>query len=489
MSIYTDKGYENRKDYIQTIADDYGVDLFQVVELATLLGPEEAQNLEASVVNLFYWNNIVHDVMYYYGFDEVAGNFQENNYGNGGSGSDPVIADAQDGSGTNNANFGTPPDGQNPRMQMFQFTSSPDFIVNTPIGIAGQYASGSGFGGAHTPEGLTGDLELVDDGTDTSSDACEELVGFTPGNIALIDRGTCQFGLKALNAQNAGAIAAVIVNNQGDEPNNMAGGDFGNQVTIRNLSVGQADGDLFKAELLNGLINVTMVKENADRDSDFDSLIIIHEYGHGISNRLTGGPSNTSCLGNEEQMGEGWSDFFSLVMTAKPSQQATDLRPVGTYATQSTNGIREFPYTTDMNVNLHTYADVGSVSIPHGVGSVWTAMLWEMYWNLVEKHGFDADVYAGVGGNNMALQLVIDGLKLQPCNPSFETGRDAILLADQQNNNGDNQCEIWQAFAKRGLGVSANAGSEFSVGDETEAFDLPAECQVDTDLIFIDGFE
>ena len=41
MSIYTDKGYENRKDYIQTIADDYGVDLFQVVELATLLGPEE----------------------------------------------------------------------------------------------------------------------------------------------------------------------------------------------------------------------------------------------------------------------------------------------------------------------------------------------------------------------------------------------------------------------------------------------------------------
>lgn len=61
----------------------------------------------------------MHDVWYHYGFDDASGNFQFNNYGRGGSGSDEVMAEAQDGSGTNNANFATPPDGQNPRMQMY----------------------------------------------------------------------------------------------------------------------------------------------------------------------------------------------------------------------------------------------------------------------------------------------------------------------------------------------------------------------------------
>ncbi|MEZ4874858.1 MAG: M36 family metallopeptidase [Flavobacteriaceae bacterium] len=82
--------------------------------------PQDPANFtEAATVNLFYWNNIIHDVAYQYGFDEESGNFQENNYGNPGNGSDSVNADAQDGSGTNNANFATPPDGNNPRMQMF----------------------------------------------------------------------------------------------------------------------------------------------------------------------------------------------------------------------------------------------------------------------------------------------------------------------------------------------------------------------------------
>ena len=78
----------------------------------------------AAVTNLFYWNNIIHDVHYQYGFDEAAGNFQVNNYGKGGLGNDAVRAEAQDGSGTNNANFGTPPTAQRPRMQMFVWRSS-----------------------------------------------------------------------------------------------------------------------------------------------------------------------------------------------------------------------------------------------------------------------------------------------------------------------------------------------------------------------------
>jgi hypothetical protein len=71
------------------------------------------------------------------------------------------------------------------------------------------------------------------------------------------------------------------------------------------------------------------------------------------------------------------------------------------------------------------------------------------------------------------MQLVLDGLKLQPCNPGFESGRDAILEADMLANGGANQCLIWEAFARRGLGLSASQGSANSLNDQTEAFDVP----------------
>lgn len=474
---------------------DGGAGLVFDVPWNPAVNPDEEQNLDAAIVNLFYWNNIVHDVMYHYGFDEASGNFQENNYGNGGSGGDAVNADAQDGNGTNNANFSTPPDGSNPRMQMYYFNAPPGLFVNAPANIAGEYEAGSGFGGDHTLVGVTGDLELVDDGVDTSSDGCTAINGFTAGNVALIDRGACEFGDKALNAQNAGASAVIIVNNQGDSPMGMAAGTNGGSVTIPTLSLGQSDGQTLKDELANG-VNITARRVGVDRDSDFDNGIIIHEYGHGISNRLTGGPAAAFCLQNSEQMGEGWSDFYALAITAQPGDTADQLRPMGTYAGQNSRGIRTYPYTRDMVANPHTYADIvnavsaadGSIS-PHYVGSVWAEMLWEMYWNLVDKHGYDADIYQGTGGNNMAIQLVTDGLKLQGCSPGFIAGRDGILLADQQNNAGANQCEIWTAFAKRGLGVSANGGSTSTVGDETEAFDIPVECEGPTDIIFKHGFE
>ncbi|MCX7553754.1 M36 family metallopeptidase [Marinicella sp. S1101] len=474
---------------------DGGSDLIFSVPWNPAVNPNQEQNLDAAIVNLFYWNNIIHDLAYQYGFDEPAGNFQENNYGNGGSASDAVIADAQDGSGTNNANFGTPPDGGNPRMQMFYFTGSADLVINSPASIAGTYtASGASFGAEITPAPFNGIVELADDGVDTGSDACTALSGFTAGRIALVDRGACEFGLKALNAENAGAIGVVVVNNDGDGVISMGGGAQGGNVTIPALMVGQADGNTIRAELAN-VVDADMVKVSADRDSDFDNGIIIHEYGHGISNRLTGGPAQAGCLGNAEQMGEGWSDFFALMMTASPTDSATDARPMGSYATQNPNGIRTYPYSTDEAINQHSFADVvdairddGSIS-PHLVGSIWAQVLWEMYWNLIEKHGFDADLYNGVGGNNIAMQLMMDGLKLQPCNPGLVSGRDAILLADETNNEGANQCEIWAGFAKRGLGVDADSGSVFQLGDEIESYDLPESCLVDSDLIFADSFE
>ena len=99
-----------------------------------------------------------------------------------------------------------------------------------------------------------------------------------------------------------------------------------------------------------------------------------------------------------------------------------------------------------------------------------------MYWNLVDEFGFDADFYQGEAGNNLALQLVVDGLKLQPCNPSFLDGRDAILLADLALTDGENECAIWRAFAKRGMGAAASAGGSAQSEDPSEAFDVPIAC-------------
>ncbi|QAA82960.1 T9SS type A sorting domain-containing protein [Aequorivita sp. H23M31] len=298
---------------------------------------------DAAITNLFYICNVFHDIMYQFGFDEISGNFQHNNYGRGGLGNDSVKAEAQDGSGTCNANFGTGPDGEAPTMQMY--------ICN-------------------------------------------------------------------------------------------------------------------------------------DKDGDFDALVIMHEYGHGVSVRLTGGAGSAGCLNNNEQMGEGWSDFFGTLLTMKATDQPEDPRAVGTYLFgQGINGggIRDYPYSTDMSVNPQTYDFIKTAAVPHGVGSVWAQMLWEMTWGLIDAHGFDSNPYNFTGnvnvdkGNTQALALVTEGLKLQPCSPGFIDGRDAILAADQAIYGGANQCIIWDAFAKRGLGASASQGSSMSVGDGVQAFDTPSQ--------------
>ena len=307
-----------------------------------------------AVTNLFYWNNLVHDVMHYYGFDEASGNFQETNYSGQGQGGDYVNADAQD-SGNCNANFSTPPDGSNPRMQMY----------------------------------------------------------------------TCN-------------------------------------------------------------------NSNPSHDSDLDNGVIVHEYGHGISIRLTGGAGNSFCLQNDEQMGEGWSDYFALMFTIEPGDLGTDSRGIGNYligAPINGDGIRPYPYSTDLSINPQTYDHIKTVSVPHGVGSVWCTMLWEMTWGLIEQYGYDPDIYQGNGGNNLALRLVTEALKLQPCSPGFVDGRDAILRADTLLNGGVNSCIIWNAFAKRGLGVSADQGSNFDEDDGTEAFDTPigtpANCLDNSDFFVV----
>jgi len=165
------------------------------------LSPADYQ--EAAITNLFYLNNMMHDIWYQHGFDESSGNFQKTNYSNLGLGDDFVFADAQDGSSFNNANFGTPPDGASPRMQMFLW-SPPGEGVSDRVEIqngslAGLYDGVSAsFGAQLSATPLTSNLVLATDSGTDIYDACEAITNPGPlnGSIAVLRRGTCEFGVK-----------------------------------------------------------------------------------------------------------------------------------------------------------------------------------------------------------------------------------------------------------------------------------------------------
>ncbi|KAI8837374.1 putative extracellular elastinolytic metallo proteinase precursor [Chytriomyces cf. hyalinus JEL632] len=293
-------------------------------------------NINAAVTNMFVATNTAHDLFYNYGFTESAGNFQFDNLGRGGREGDGVIATCQDRYNTdsgsrNNANFATPPDGQNGRMRMYVF-------------------------------------------------------------------------------------------------------------------------------------DVT----NPTRDGAFDNGIVYHEFGHGLSNRLTGGSSNSNCLSGTYSggMGEGWSDVWAVILTLPPTATRATNVDIGKYVLGGNKGIRRYPYSTSLSVNPLKYSRLASLNEVHDIGEVWCNALYEVLWNMVDISGFldPSGLISGQAsgkGNADFITIVVQGMKNQPCNPTFLQARDAILQADQVIFNGKYKCAIWKGFAKRGMGVNARNGGGY----------------------------
>ncbi|NJC27393.1 M36 family metallopeptidase [Neolewinella antarctica] len=461
--------------------------------------------LPAAMVQSFYTVNKMHDWLFLAGFDEAAGNFQENNYGGRGADGDPVRAEVQDASGINNANFFTPDDGDRPRMQMQLFNPrDSNVLVLAPRSIAGFYPTGSAsFGPSVARNGpYEGDVARADDGTADGNFACDSLINgeFLEGKIALVTRGTCLFTTKVENAQAAGAIAVIVCNNANRIQ--TLGGTSDVEITIPAVSMQQSDCELIIAALDDGdrvRIKLEDIGVSAI-DSDFDAGIIAHEFGHGVSNRLVGGPSNTRCLNNDEQMGEGWSDFFTLASTPRTNQDNPDgseVRGIGNYVISgetTDGGIRSQPYSTDRAINDKSYDDIiftGQRGAPHPLGEVWAATLWDVYWLYVNQFGFDEDLINGTGGNNRAVQLVVEGMKYTKCNPTMLDARDGILEANRLVFASESQCELYQVFADRGLGFSADGGTADDRTDNRGGNDLTPYCteeitlskSVDSDFI------
>ncbi|KAJ3226807.1 hypothetical protein HK099_004076 [Clydaea vesicula] len=258
------------------------------------------------------------------------------------------------------------------------------------------------------------------------------------------------------------------------QKDNFQKGGKGNDHVIANTQDGD---DTNNANFLSppdgrsGVMNMYLFTQtNPGRDGDLDNTIVIHELMHGISNRLTGGPNNANCLSNSESggMGEGWSDALAFILTAKASHTRNDDRTVGAYAVKNRNGIRNYPFSTSLKSNPQTYSDSPEV---HNIGEIWANILFEVYWNFVDKSGFSSefikDAKSGKGNTDF-YQILMDGLKLQPCNPTFVSARDALLQADKARGS-KYTCELWKGFSKRGLGPKANSYKN--------DFELPSVCQ------------
>ncbi len=501
-------------DYFPDLNIDGGANL--IFDFPYDNNAEPVTNQSIAVTNLFYWNNVMHDFSYQYGFDEAAGNFQENNYTNNGAEGDYIEAHAQFGDNNpstcgdqanndvdciNNADFSIVPDGFNGRMRMFTWNrdnSSKFLDVLEPTDLAGKILTGlPEFGFDITTVPITGEVVVIDDGSFDPTKGCNPVAANQnlTGKIALIDRGVCDFSLKVYNAQEAGAIGAIICNFE-DVVIPMGTGENGEDVTIPSVFISSVECNRIRLAAGTGLVISLVAPESGGpllRDGSLDNSIIAHEYAHGITSRLVGGPSTASCLsagfGNAAEeasgMSEGWSDFFGLITTVQPGDTGEKRRGIGTYANkEATNGrgIRKYPYSTDMTINPYTYADIILEAEQYGTGTVWCTMLWDLYWAFSDVYGWDPDLYHGTGGNNIAIQLVMDGLKMQQCYPGFADARNAILAADMINNGGANQCLIWSVFARRGLGDDASQGDPHSWSDGTEGFLLPVACRDDINI-------
>ncbi|KAH6593676.1 hypothetical protein BASA61_004225 [Batrachochytrium salamandrivorans] len=262
------------------------------------------------------------------------------------------------------------------------------------------------------------------------------------------------------------------------QTNNSGKGGQGNDAVVINvLNLSDIDNADFIAppDGRPGVMNMyRFTSSTPNRNPGLDNTIVIHEYAHGISNRLTGGPSTGGCLSTAEagSMGEGWSDIIAMIVLAKSSDTATTRVTIGSYSKNRSTGLRSVPYTTDMKANPLTYGDLRTRSEVHDVGEVWASMLWDVYWNLVAKHGFSTNLYNAnqSAGNIVAMKIIMGGMMLQPCNPTFLSARNAIIAADASYYDGANRCEIIRAFSKRGLGAEATR-------TRTNDFSVPPECQ------------
>jgi extracellular elastinolytic metalloproteinase len=202
-------------------------------------------------------------------------------------------------------------------------------------------------------------------------------------------------------------------------------------------------------------------------DSSLAADTIIHEYTHGVTFRLI--PTmNTGFQG--AAMNEALSDFWAMEFLIPEGSPVDGVYPRGEYSYRAFGtGLRNRPISTNLEINPLTYADLGRAAAApqiHEDGVIWIQALWEVRANLIRQFG-------ETEGRRRLRHIVLDGMKLSPPAPSMVDLRDAILLAERVDYKGESQSQIWEGFARRGLGVLAYSPNSNSI-QVTPSFDKPS---------------
>ncbi len=430
----------------------------------------------AAVTQIFYTTNWLHDYWYDSGFDEASGNAQTDNYGRGGDAGDPLRCEAQDAydqGARNNANMATPEDGASPRMQMYVWDGK-EGVRLLEIQPTGQTPTTNVAGFGPKSFDVNAEVALADDGTAPITDGCGPIQNDVTGKIALIDRGQCTFYEKAVNAQTAGALGVILVNNQGGQPPYMPGGGD-TEVTIPIMSISQGQGGTIKNALPNGPVTATMKREaTADVDGTIDNLIVAHEWGHYFHHRLVSCGLN-HCGGQSE----GWGDFLALATQIRETDDLDGVFSDAVYATVGFGdaayfGTRRVPYSIDFTRNNLTFKHIeNGVPLPsdiavspdsggasnaevHNTGEVWASMLFEGYVAMLKKSKEPGAKYTFDEARRRFADYVVGGMKLAPTEPTFTEQRDAIIAAAYAADPDDGLL-IAEGFARRGAGSCAES--------------------------------
>lgn len=391
----------------------------------------------SGTVSLFYFNNLMHDYQYSIGFTENLFNFQQDNFGKGGAGKDAVSAQVQDGSGTNNANFGTPADGGVPRMQMFLFTepvfrrSDGDFDFDV---IAHEYHHG--------------------------------------------------VSNRAVGKGDSGALGLALVGEAGGQ------GEGWSDYVANSMADDDATGEYVTGEFDVGIRRLPSTNFRWSYGS-IDQRSLDRRDGRGGSNPLAP-PDQDTGSGMPfavHRTGEVWSatlwDMRELLIVKQPSGVFFDGDRrfgtgrnvfIGTRQVRSVDNDHPIDYRAGFNTTVTGITSVGGVGAPmSGFPGEFNPASPQAPTIKADEHlvrpGRVAQEIASSGnrtgalasavsaGARLADTLVLRGMQLSVLNPSFVDSRDGILLADRELTGGENQAIIWRAFASHGVGLLAQSSS------------------------------
>lgn len=447
------KGYSANRQFI-----DGRFDYFSSYELGgtnasgggtgggTVVYPATANaDVYPGTVSLFYFNNVEHDYLYSIGFTEALWNFQFDNFGKGGAGGDGIMAEVQDGSGTDNANMGTPDDGASPRMQMYLFTdggfrrSDGDFDWDV---IAHEHYHG--VSNRSAGKGLTSCLgtPLVGE----SGGMGEGWSDFIASSLSDDDNegehvtGDQDKGIRRVPYTNYrysyGAINDVTLNVRKNSNTDIIGPDGnpgGIPYEVHDI------GEVWAAVLW-----------------DMRELMIVKQK--------VGASYPGIFFDGTRRLGNGTTYYIG----ARAVQSVDANHPINYRQSFATDDGTTTPFPSSVGPKLNA----GDLVRPGAVAT-------EEASGLYPRRSGPLATAVSIGAR-LADKITLRGLQLAPCNPSFVDMRDSMIAADREITGGENVALIWRAFASHGVGVNATSSNSGTGGPGAVAEDFTVPATVTT---------